>query len=90
MAYQGVWQKTATNSYEIRGKTLGIVGYGHIGSQLSVLAENFGLKVIYYDIAPKLSLGNATPVKSLESLLKQSDIISLHVPETNHTKNSRC
>ena len=87
MAHQGVWQKTATNSYEIRGKTLGIVGYGHIGSQLSVLAENFGLKVIYYDIAPKLSLGNATPVKSLESLLKQSDIISLHVPETNHTKN---
>lgn len=87
LAHQGVWQKSANNSYEIRGKTLGIIGYGHIGSQLSVLAENFGLKVIYYDIEPKLALGNATPVSSLESLLKQADIISLHVPETKYTNN---
>jgi D-3-phosphoglycerate dehydrogenase / 2-oxoglutarate reductase len=87
LAHKGLWQKSANNSYEVRGKTLGIIGYGHIGSQLSVLAENFGLKVIYYDIEPKLALGNAASVSSLDSLLKQADIISLHVPETKYTNH---
>ncbi len=86
-AHRGKWLKDSSNSYEVRGKTLGIIGYGHIGSQVSVLAENMGMKVIFYDIEPKLSLGNAMPVKSLEELLKQSDIITLHVPGLDSTKN---
>lgn len=83
----GVWNKSASNSNEVRGKTLGIIGYGHIGSQLSILAEAIGINVIFYDIEAKLPLGNATQVKTLEELLSQSDIISLHVPATASTKN---
>jgi D-3-phosphoglycerate dehydrogenase len=86
-AHRGVWLKDSTDSYEVRGKTLGIVGYGHIGSQVSVLAENIGLKVIFYDLEPKLSLGNAIPVKSLNELLEKSDIVTLHVPGHPSTKN---
>ena len=86
-AHRGVWVKSATNSYEIRGKTLGIVGYGSIGSQLSVLAEALGMKVCFYDIITKLPLGNATQVDSMEALLGQSDIVSLHVPETGATQD---
>jgi D-3-phosphoglycerate dehydrogenase len=84
-AHDGLWFKAAKGCYEVRGKTLGIVGYGHIGSQVSVLAESLGLKVIYYDIVPKLPLGNATPVDSLELLLAMSDVVSLHVPADEST-----
>lgn len=83
----GVWNKSASNSNEVRGKTLGIIGYGHIGSQLSILAEAIGINVIFYDVEAKLPLGNATQVKTLEELLSQSDIISLHVPAIASTKN---
>lgn len=86
-AHRGEWLKEASGSFEVRGKTLGIVGYGHIGSQVSVLAENMGMKVIFYDVEPKLSLGNASSVKSLDELLKQSDIVTLHVPGLTTTKN---
>jgi len=86
-AHKGDWLKTTEGSYELRGKTLGIVGYGHIGSQVSVLAEAFGMKVLYYDVVPKLPLGNAVNAESLEKLLSQSDIVTLHVPEENSTKN---
>ena len=86
-AHRGIWMKDSTDSYEVRGKTLGIVGYGHIGSQVSVLAENMGMKVIFYDIEPKLSLGNATSVKTLNELLLTSDIVTLHVPELPTTNN---
>ncbi|MAM87991.1 phosphoglycerate dehydrogenase [Allohahella sp. A8] len=85
--HRGGWLKTAKDSYEIRGKTMGIVGYGSIGTQLSILAENLGMRVIYHDIVTKLSLGNATQVESLEDLLATSDIVTLHVPETAATKN---
>jgi D-3-phosphoglycerate dehydrogenase len=85
-AHKGVWLKDAKDSYEVRGKTLGIVGYGHIGSQVSVLAENMGFKVIYYDIEPKLPMGNATRVDSLTDMLEQSDIVTLHVPATPQTE----
>ena len=85
-ALRGAWQKSSDRCFEIRGKTLGIVGYGHIGSQVSVLAETMGMKVVFYDIDPKLSLGNAAPVKSLEELLRISDIVTLHVPETEATR----
>lgn len=84
-AHNGLWFKAAKGCYEVRGKTLGIVGYGHIGSQVSVLAESLGLKVIYYDIVPKLPLGNAVPVDSLETLLNRSDVVSLHVPADDST-----
>lgn len=77
--HQGKWSKSASGSFEIRGKTLGIIGYGKIGSQLSVVAESVGLNVQYYDIEEKLALGNATPCQSLEQLLKTSDVISIHV-----------
>lgn len=86
-AHSGKWQKDSSDSYEVRGKTLGIIGYGHIGSQVSVLAENMGMNVIYYDVEPKLALGNATSVKSPDELLKKSDIITLHVPSLPSTKN---
>ncbi len=86
-AHQGIWMKDATGSYELRGKTLGIIGYGNIGSQLSVLAESLGMKVIFHDTEIKLPLGNATSVKSLKELLGKSDIVSLHVPELPTTKN---
>jgi len=87
MAHRGEWLKSATNSFEIRGKSLGIVGYGSIGSQLSVLAEALGMKVFFYDTVTKLPLGNATQVDSMEQLLGTADIISLHVPETAATQD---
>lgn len=86
-AHKGLWLKESSGCYEVRGKTLGIIGYGHIGSQVSVLAEAIGMKVIFYDIASKLSLGNASSCKSMDELLKLSDIVTLHVPGTNETKN---
>jgi D-3-phosphoglycerate dehydrogenase len=81
-----VWEKTAKESFEIRGKTLGIVGYGHIGSQVSVLAEVLGMNIIYYDSKDKLPLGNARPMTSLKELLKSADIVTLHVPENKSTR----
>ncbi|MFT5717490.1 MAG: D-3-phosphoglycerate dehydrogenase [Oleiphilaceae bacterium] len=87
MAHRGEWLKSATNSFEIRGKSIGIVGYGSIGSQLSVLAEGLGMKVYFYDVVTKLPLGNATQVDSIESLLSTVDIVSLHVPETPATQD---
>ena len=86
-AHAGIWKKDATGSFELRGKTLGIIGYGNIGSQVSVLAEAMGLNVIYYDVVTKLPHGNAKQVKSLAELLAQSDIITLHVPGNKSTKN---
>ncbi len=86
-AHQGGWLKSADGSKEVRGKVLGIVGYGHIGSQVSVLAEAMGMKVIFYDIVKKLPLGNAESVDSLDSLLKRADFVTLHVPETPYTQN---
>ncbi len=86
MAHAGVWRKTAEGSREIRGKTLGIVGYGHIGSQLSILAEALGMKVRFYDIADKLAIGNAQPCASLDELLGCADVVSLHVPGTPDTR----
>ena len=84
-AHAGEWDKSATNSFEVRGKTLGIVGYGSIGSQLSTLAEAMGMRVVYYDVIDKLRHGNTEPVATLEALLGQSDVVSLHVPETAET-----
>ncbi|MBF0502444.1 MAG: phosphoglycerate dehydrogenase [Candidatus Riflebacteria bacterium] len=81
----GVWTKSAADSYEIRGKTLGIVGYGHIGSQLSILAEAMGMRVLFFDIEAKLAIGNAQSCESLTELLAKSDVVSLHVPETPQT-----
>ena len=86
-ARRGEWVKTAQRAYEVRGKRLGIVGYGRIGTQLGILAEGLGMRVIYYDVEHKLPLGNAAPVNSLEELLRQADVISLHVPETPITRN---
>ena len=86
-AHEGIWMKDARGSYELRGKTLGIIGYGNIGSQVSVLAEGLGMKVIFYDIETKLPLGNAEDAKSLKELLNKSDVVTLHVPETSQTKN---
>jgi D-3-phosphoglycerate dehydrogenase len=83
----GTWLKSAAGSFELRGKTLGIIGYGHIGMQVAGLAENFGMQVLYYDIENKLALGNARSVQSLNKLLELSDIITLHVPETPQTQN---
>jgi len=86
-AHEGVWLKDAKGSYEMRGKTLGIVGYGNIGTQVSVLAEALGMHVIFYDTVTKLPLGNAVAKKSLKDLVSEADIITLHVPETASTKN---
>lgn len=86
-AHSGIWLKEARGSFELRGKTLGIIGYGNIGSQVSVLAEGLGMKVLFYDTETKLPLGNASSAKNLKELLSQADIVSLHVPETTHTKN---
>lgn len=86
LAHQGVWQKLATGSYETRGKKLGLIGYGNIGSQLSVLAESMGMKVYLYDIVTKLPLGNATQLSSMKELMQTCDVISLHVPETPQTE----
>lgn len=85
-AHAGGWNKAAKNSFEVRGKVLGIVGYGHIGSQLSVLAESMGMHVRYFDIEKKLAIGNAQPVATLDELLEISDVVSLHVPATPATK----
>ena len=86
-AHVGDWLKDAKGSFELRGKTLGIIGYGHIGSQVSIMAEAMGLKVLYYDVEPKLGLGNATGVRSLSDMLKKADIVTLHVPGGSGTKN---
>jgi len=86
-AHRGAWLKSACNSYEVRGKNLGIVGYGHIGTQVSILAEALGMNVFYYDIEKKLNLGKAATCHSLDELLRISDIVTLHVPETELTAN---
>lgn len=86
-AHRGDWMKDASGSNELRGKTLGIIGYGNIGAQVSVLAEAMGMKVIFYDIQTKLPMGNAQDSKSLKDLLGSSDVITLHVPDTPQTKN---
>ena len=85
-AHRGEWLKSAKDSYEIRGKKLGIIGYGNIGTQFSVLAEGLGMDVYFYDVVSKLSIGNATQVGTLQELLNTCDVISLHVPETPSTK----
>ncbi|WP_017731709.1 phosphoglycerate dehydrogenase [Nafulsella turpanensis] len=85
--HEGQWDKSARNSFEIRGKKLGIIGYGNIGSQLSVLSENLGMDVYYYDVVEKLALGNASKCSSLEELLKKADIISLHVDGRKENRN---
>ncbi|MGE3608389.1 MAG: phosphoglycerate dehydrogenase [Bacteriovoracaceae bacterium] len=86
-AHQGDWIKSAEGSKEVRGKTLGIIGYGHIGSQVSILAEALGLKVVFFDVVKKLPLGNAEAKSSLEEVLKISDFVTLHVPELPETMN---
>lgn len=85
--HQGIWNKESKNSFEVRGKTLGIIGYGHIGSQVSILAEAVGMRVLYYDVVPRMVLGNAHACKSLSELLAASDVITLHVPSLASTKN---
>lgn len=85
-AHEGTWLKDAQRSYELRGKTIGIVGYGHIGTQVSIMAESMGLRVLYYDVEPKLPLGNSKQVDSLDDLFRESDIVTLHVPGTPVTK----
>jgi D-3-phosphoglycerate dehydrogenase len=87
LAHNKIWMKSANNSVEVRGKTLGVIGYGHIGSQVSILAESLGMNIIYFDIEKKLSLGNAKPMSNLNELLKASDTISIHVPSTGLTRN---
>ncbi|MBK7105813.1 MAG: phosphoglycerate dehydrogenase [Ignavibacteriae bacterium] len=86
-AHDGKWEKDSSHSFEVRGKNLGIVGYGHIGSQVSILAEAMGMNVFYFDITKKLNYGNVTACATLEELLKISDIVTLHVPENETTKN---
>ena len=86
-AHKGAWLKDSKNCFEARGKTLGIIGYGHIGSQVSVMAESLGMHVLFYDVEPKLSLGNAAAAKTMDDVLKKSDIVSLHVPGNASTKN---
>jgi len=86
-AHEGSWMKDASGSHELRGKTLGIIGYGNIGSQVSVLAEALGMKVIFYDTETKLPLGNASDSRNLKELLQQSDVVTLHVPEVKSTRN---
>jgi D-3-phosphoglycerate dehydrogenase / 2-oxoglutarate reductase len=86
-AHEGKWLKESKGSYEIRGKTIGIIGYGNIGSQVSVLAESLGMRVIFYDVETKLPLGNAEDARSLKELLGRADIVTLHIPETSQTKN---
>ncbi len=86
-AHEGQWKKDAKGSFEIRGKTLGIIGYGNIGSQVSILAESLGMKVIFYDNVTKLPLGNASSRKTLREVVSKADVITLHIPETQQTKN---
>ena len=85
--HQGRWRKVAVGSHEVRGRTIGIVGYGHIGSQVGVLAEAFGMRVVFYDIVAKLPMGNNRAMGKLEDVLEQADFVTLHVPETPQTKN---
>ena len=85
--HRGGWSKSAAGSHEVRGKTLGIIGYGHIGTQVGVLAEAIGMHVVFHDIEAKLSLGNAQPAHGMDDLLKQADVVTLHVPETASTKD---
>lgn len=87
LLHRGGWNKVAHGCFEARGKTLGIIGYGHIGTQVGIIAECLGLSVIYYDIENKLSLGNARQVDTIDELFAQADIVTLHVPETDDTKN---
>jgi len=87
LLHRGGWSKTAAGSFEVRGKTLGIVGYGHIGTQIGVLAEQLGMRVLFHDIEAKLTLGNARQVASLDELLQAADVLSLHVPETPATRD---
>ena len=84
-AHRGAWLKTASGSHEVRGKTLGIVGYGHIGTQVGLLAEALGMRVVFHDIVTKLALGNARPLPSLAAVLDEADVLTLHVPETPQT-----
>jgi len=86
-AHEGHWNKDAKGSFEIRGKTLGIIGYGNIGSQVSILAESLGMKVVFYDSITKLPLGNAEARKTIREVVSKADIITLHIPETQQTKN---
>ena len=86
LAHQKIWMKSFNNSVEIRGKTLGIVGYGHIGTQVAILAESLGMNIVYYDIEKKLSIGNSKPLSSLNDLLKISDTVTVHVPLTDLTR----
>jgi D-3-phosphoglycerate dehydrogenase len=86
-AHEGVWLKESKGSYELRGKTLGIIGYGNIGTQVSILAEGMGMKVIFYDTVTRLPLGNAEAKKTLKDVVSEADIVTLHVPETAQTKN---
>lgn len=85
--HRGEWLKSAVGSHEARGKTLGVVGYGHIGSQVGVLAEMLGMRVIYHDVVSRLTLGNAESAGSLDDLLRRSDVVTLHVPELPSTRN---
>ncbi|RYY66385.1 MAG: phosphoglycerate dehydrogenase, partial [Chitinophagaceae bacterium] len=85
--HEGIWLKEASGAYELRGKTIGIIGYGNIGSQVSVLAEALGMKVQFYDIETKLPLGNAADARSLKALLGAADVVTVHVPETDQTRN---
>ncbi|GGP91965.1 phosphoglycerate dehydrogenase [Shewanella ulleungensis] len=87
LSHRGGWLKSANGSVEVRGKTLGVIGYGHIGTQLGILAETLGMRVIFFDIEDKLPLGNASQIHSMDELLAQADVVSLHVPETPQTKN---
>ena len=85
--HQGIWNKSSAQCFEVRGKTLGIIGYGNIGSQVSYLAEAFGMRVVFYDIVSKLPLGNAKPVSTLEEVLSTADFVTTHVPATDVTRN---
>ncbi len=85
--HKGDWDKSATGAHEIRGRTIGIIGYGHIGSQVSVLAEAMGMRVLFYDISPKLAYGNARQVRTLAELLAECDVLTVHVPASSHTDN---
>lgn len=85
--HQGNWKKSASGSHEVRGKTLGIIGYGHIGTQVGILAEAFGMRVIFHDIVARLPMGNNKPAESLDALLAESDFVTLHVPATELTRN---
>ncbi|MFN8239458.1 MAG: phosphoglycerate dehydrogenase [Bacteroidales bacterium] len=87
LAHKGVWMKSVMNAVEVRGKRLGVIGYGHIGTQVSILAESMGMEIVYYDIEKKLSIGNSKPVSSLAELLQVSDAVTLHVPSTELTRN---